>query len=129
MARRAITEGLTAEQIREETQKFRVKTPRQPVPEPRLDGVRNLASGDAAQREGGVVRLLNECSYAVEEMERWIEARRWTRMATTEKQLVALAKLGERVWQLHQELAQINHNLDDTEEATEPLQRLEALRF
>lgn len=116
MAERALAEGLTAEQIRDEAQGSRGSSPRRSAPEPKLDRVQQLSNPEAAQREGSVVRVLMDCGNAVAEMEEWISARRWTRTATSEKQRAALTRLSQQVNLLQQELAQINHALREEEE-------------
>lgn len=130
MAERALAEGLTAEQIRDEAQSLRGNSPRRSALEPKLERVQQLSNSESAQREGSVVRVLTDCCNAVAEVEDWICARRWTRTATSEKQRAALARLSQQVNLLQQELAQINHALRETEEnPTDALLNEENLRF
>jgi len=122
MAERAVQEGLSAEQIREEAQQFRTRTTSAPPTAPNLHAVHNVASRSGVGREGTVVRILRDCKTAVGEIDHWVGERRWPRAGISPQQRDELAALHEKVSLLHQQLAQITQSLRENEE--DPAEKL-----
>jgi len=111
MAARAVQEGLSAEQIREEAQRFRTHPAATAASPPELPPIEG--GSDVPEREGSVVRTLRNCTRGVNEIDRWIGDRRWTAAGISRQQREELAELHHKVSLLHQQLARITYSLRD----------------
>jgi ParB family chromosome partitioning protein len=117
MAERVIREGLTAEQIREETRKGARgrQAPASSAPDFRLPDEVAEPGGATLERAGAVVKALRECSEAVEKMDSWLEGRDWSPSKVTSKQKDGIADLNRAVVLLQQSLLGIRNRLRDAE--------------
>jgi ParB family transcriptional regulator, chromosome partitioning protein len=135
MAERAIREGLTAEQIRDEARVTRRPRSRRSSPET-PDLSRALSSLDEppegtapVKAEGTVVGTLNHLADAVSQMDAWLENREWSRSRVSTKQKQALHELRRKVGLLHQHLLAVCEPLrEDPKAEAEKLSQATLLR-
>lgn len=109
MARQALAEGLSAEEIRIKAQQPQGRRPSPARSAPELDLARSLPPLNGAVREGVVVRALRNCGNAVDEMEDWLGQRRWSAPEVPAGQRAALQELADRVQRLQSRLEHINN--------------------
>jgi ParB family transcriptional regulator, chromosome partitioning protein len=105
MAKRAVEEGLTAEQIREEVQTLApsLGLTRNTVKAPELPPLPPLMEEVKEESAGPVVSILNDFVSSVRKMDTWMDSRTWSPSQVSESQKAAVEELYHTVsnFQVH----------------------------